>query len=158
MWSSLLIPIFLIVLGMLLLFIEAIVPSFGIIGIAGMLLVGGGIFTIWSTAGMLWGIVAIGISVPLFIVALIFFFKSRASRIFVQEARIEGDSSDVPALKHLVGLQGVALTPLRPSGLALIDQQRHDVVSDGGAFVDKGETIVVVRIETNSIIVDRTAS
>ena len=151
---DLLLPVALIVLGLILLFIEAIVPAFGIIGIAGIMLVGAGIVTIWTTAGMIWGIVAILIAVPVFVVTMIFFFRSRASRIFVQEEKIIGDSSDIPSLTQLIGKHGKAISPLRPSGIALIDKVRYDVVTDG-EFIDKGVRITVVKIGTNSIVVER---
>jgi membrane-bound serine protease (ClpP class) len=154
MLSELIWPVVLIVLGMIMLFIEAIVPSFGIIGIAAFILIGGGVVSIWTTAGMIWGVVAIGVSVPVFVVALVLFFKSNASKIFVQKERIIGDSSNVPAMTHLIGQRGIAQTPLRPSGIALINHKRIDVVSDGGAFVEKGKPIAVVRIDTNSVIVE----
>ena len=151
---DLLLPVALIVLGMILLFIEAIVPAFGIIGIAGIMLIGAGIVTIWTTAGMIWGIVAILIATPVFIIMMVFFFKSRASRMFIQEEKITGQSSDIPKLTHLIGQQGKAISPLRPSGIALIDKVRYDVVTDG-EFIDKGKAIIVVKLGTNSIVVER---
>lgn len=155
MFTDLFWPIVLIVLGMIMLFIEAIVPSFGLIGIAGFMLVGGGIVAIWTTAGMMWGIGAMCIAVPVFVAAMILFFRSKASRAFVQTTVIEGGSSSVPAMTHLLGKQGVALTTLRPSGIALIEEQKIDVVTDGGAFIEKGNKVVVLRIDTNSIVVDK---
>ncbi len=155
MFSELIWPIVLIVLGMVMLFIEAIVPSFGLIGIAGFMLIGGGVVAIWTTAGMMWGVVAICIAVPVFVFAMVLFFRSRASRAFVQTGTIEGGSSSIPAMTHLVGQIGVAITPLRPSGIVQLDEERIDVVTDGGAFIEKGEDVIVLRLETNSIVVDK---
>jgi len=155
MFSELIWPIVLIVLGMVMLFIEAIVPSFGLIGIAGFMLIGGGVVAIWTTAGMMWGVVAICIAVPVFVFAMVLLFRSRASRAFVQTGTIEGGSSSIPAMTHLVGQIGVAITPLRPSGIVQLDEERIDVVTDGGAFIEKGEDVIVLRLETNSIVVDK---
>ena len=155
MFNDLFWPIVIIVLGMIMLFIEAIVPSFGLIGIAGFMLIGGGIVAIWTTAGMLLGVGAMCIAVPVFVLAMVLFFRSKASRAFVQTGRIEGESSSVPAMTHLLGKQGVALSTLRPSGIALIDNRRIDVVTDGGAFIEKGDKVVVLRLETNSIVVEK---
>ncbi|HLS46995.1 MAG TPA: NfeD family protein, partial [Gemmatimonadales bacterium] len=47
---------------------------------------------------------------------------------------------------ELVGSGGVALTDLRPSGVAEIGGERLDVVSDGG-FIARGTEVVVVRSE-----------
>jgi membrane-bound serine protease (ClpP class) len=46
----------------------------------------------------------------------------------------------------LVGKRGVALTVLHPAGVAQIDTQRVDVVSEGG-FIDAGTRIVVIADE-----------
>jgi len=152
---KLLMPLFLMVLGFLLMFIEvSIIPGFGLIGIAGLGLLGAGVVLIWTTAGAIWGILAIAFSVPVFVAALWLFFKSKASRALSLERRIEGDSSSVPSMSHLIGRAGTAKSPLRPSGIALIGKTRYDVVTDG-EFIEKGETVVVVQIDTNSIVVDR---
>ncbi len=158
MFSDLIWPIVLIVLGMIMLFIEAIVPSFGLIGIAGFMLIGGGVVAIWTTAGMMWGVIAICIAVPVFTFAMVLFFRSRASKAFVQTGTIEVGSSSIPSMTHLVGKKGTAITPLRPSGIVLIESERIDVVTDGGAFIEKGEDVIVLRLETNSIVVDKTDS
>ncbi|HEU5051156.1 MAG TPA: NfeD family protein [Gemmatimonadales bacterium] len=47
---------------------------------------------------------------------------------------------------ELVGASGVALTDLRPSGVAVIGGERLDVVSDGD-FIARGTEVVVVRSE-----------
>lgn len=47
---------------------------------------------------------------------------------------------------ELIGATGTALTDLRPSGVAVIDGERLDVVSDGG-YIARGTEIVVVRSE-----------
>jgi membrane-bound serine protease (ClpP class) len=46
----------------------------------------------------------------------------------------------------------VTLTPLRPSGAIQLAGQRVDVVTEG-EFVAAGQTVVVIRVEGNKIIV-----
>ena len=55
-------------------------------------------------------------------------------------------------LGHLVGKQGVAITPLRPAGTCVIDDQRYDVVSDGG-FVTANTRVEVVHTEGTRVVV-----
>jgi membrane-bound serine protease (ClpP class) len=62
-------------------------------------------------------------------------------------------SSDARAL----GRVGTALSPLRPAGIAEIDGQRLDVVSDG-PFIEGGTTIEVTRVDGNRIVVRRALS
>lgn len=52
----------------------------------------------------------------------------------------------------LLGKQGVALTGLRPSGTARIDDRRIDVVSEGG-FVEKGQKVRVVATDAGRVLV-----
>ena len=73
-------------------------------------------------------------------------------------APVSGPAS-IPVLgpPRLTGRAGVALTDLRPSGIATIDGERIDVVSDGG-FIAAGEPIAVVRDEGYRRVVRRGAS
>ena len=48
--------------------------------------------------------------------------------------------------ESLLGKRGVALTVLHPAGVAQIDTQRVDVVSEGG-YIDAGTAIVVIADE-----------
>ena len=52
----------------------------------------------------------------------------------------------------LVGKEGVAFTPLRPSGTGLIDGRRVNVAADG-EFIDKESPIKVVEVEGNRVVV-----
>lgn len=46
----------------------------------------------------------------------------------------------------LVGLRGIALTDLRPAGMARIDNRRVDVVTEGD-FIEEGRSIEVIADE-----------
>jgi membrane-bound serine protease (ClpP class) len=52
---------------------------------------------------------------------------------------------------------GIAVSPLRPAGIAEIDGTRVDVVSDGG-FIEPGAAIEVTRVDGNRIVVRRAPS
>jgi membrane-bound serine protease (ClpP class) len=58
---------------------------------------------------------------------------------------------------RLPGRSGVALSPLRPAGIAEVDGVRVDVVSDGD-FIDAGTPIEVTRVQGNRVIVQRRSS
>ena len=53
----------------------------------------------------------------------------------------------------LVGKRGVTDSVLRPSGFAMIEEQRYTVVADGD-MVDEGVDIEVISVEGNSIVVE----
>ena len=52
----------------------------------------------------------------------------------------------------LIGLVGVAETPLRPAGKVEFGEEFFDVVSEGD-FVDTGEEVRIVEIQGNRVVV-----
>lgn len=52
----------------------------------------------------------------------------------------------------LIGKEGVALTVLRPAGTAIINEERVDVVTEGG-FIEKGKKVKVIKTEGSRIVV-----
>jgi membrane-bound serine protease (ClpP class) len=53
---------------------------------------------------------------------------------------------------YLAEKTGTTLTPLRPSGKALIEDKEYDVVAQG-AFINKGVEVKVVEVEGARIVV-----
>ena len=51
--------------------------------------------------------------------------------------------------------RGLAVSPLRPAGKARFGNTYADVVTDG-AFIEKGKTIEILRMEGNRVIVRET--
>ena len=52
----------------------------------------------------------------------------------------------------LLNKEGVALTPLRPSGTIVIDHERIDAVTEGG-FVNSGQKVTVIEVEGVRVVV-----
>jgi membrane-bound serine protease (ClpP class) len=53
---------------------------------------------------------------------------------------------------ELIGVEGITLTPLRPSGTILVDDERIDVVSEG-AFILKDKRVRIIKTEGSRIVV-----
>lgn len=71
----------------------------------------------------------------------------RAGRLILQGATSrEAGYLAAPVRTELVGVEGVALTDLRPSGTGAFGEEQIDVVSDGG-YVAAGTPIRIVRSE-----------
>ncbi|SHF74674.1 membrane-bound serine protease (ClpP class) [Mariniphaga anaerophila] len=68
----------------------------------------------------------------------------------VEDGYLNVDSSFI-ALK---GKKGIAQTVLRPGGKVLIEGEVYDAVTEGG-FIDKGDEIVVIKVEAAQLYVDR---
>ncbi|MDD4108877.1 MAG: NfeD family protein [Prolixibacteraceae bacterium] len=54
----------------------------------------------------------------------------------------------------LKGKTGMAHTVLRPGGKVIIDNEVYDAVAENG-FIDKGEEIVVIKVETSQLYVEK---
>ncbi len=67
-------------------------------------------------------------------------------RRMILAAPEEDPGGGLPDLSHLTGRQGVALTDLRPGGMARIDDERVSVVSLEGMLAE-GTPVTVIEIE-----------
>ncbi|MCT2537604.1 nodulation protein NfeD [Aquibacillus koreensis] len=148
--------IILLVLGIGLIIAELFVPG-GILGIIGIAAVVGSLFMSSYDIGHM----ALSISIALvvtIIVSVILFKRLGLERgifkhIILSDATTteKGYVSTVNRL-DLIGLQGEAVTPLRPSGTAVFDDERLDVVSEGG-FIGDHATVKIVKVEGSRIVV-----
>jgi len=78
-----------------------------------------------------------------------FFPNSPIARRFVSTGQVGDVGAEQP---ELLGAQGVALSDLRPAGMAEFGGKRADVVTEGG-FVKKGQALKVVEIEGLRVVV-----
>lgn len=70
-----------------------------------------------------------------------------------QTARVDGESGAAQkSLPLSLGDRGIALSLLRPAGKADFGNRRIDVVADGD-FINKGETVEIVEISGNRVVV-----
>ncbi len=78
-------------------------------------------------------------------------------RWLVLHADEKSDAGYVATGEHeaLLGKEGVASTPLRPSGMGLIDGRRVNVAADG-EFIERDCPIKVVEVEGNRVVVRKT--
>lgn len=151
--EGLLLALVLLVVGFALLAIEAfIIPGFGMFGIAGLLVVGGGCWVAWAQGGMLIGIASVAISVVVLAGGIWLLSRTRAGKRMVLTQEIDGESTDREDMEHMLGARGTATSDLRPSGTAQFGSQRLQVMTDG-EYVNKGTAIEVVRVGTNTLVV-----
>ncbi len=141
--------------GIVLLGIELfILPGFGVAGIMGLLAMGAGLVAAWFHFGAFWGSLAIAGTVAVSIVMLVVTFRSKVIRNrFVLDTHLRpGGGTESQDLSAMVGKTGMSHTDLRPAGIAEIEGERLDVVSDGG-YIEKGIPIRVIEIEGPRVIV-----
>lgn len=161
------IEILIFIIGVILVIIEIfLIPGFGIFGILGIIFMVGGLFLglisdfhliDWNIISL--AIIQLGLTFLLtFIVILIllkFLPKTEIWNKLILNAQVASKSGygAKEAFEHLVGIQGVAFTDLRPSGTALINGNRVDVVTEGD-FIKNGTDIIVKSVEGSKVVVD----
>jgi membrane-bound serine protease (ClpP class) len=163
----------LLAVGCALLALEVfVIPGFGAAGIAGILCIVAAL--VLTTIGLPLGVLlqtgawvepltrvalALGVTLVLMIVALRFLPRTRAmsglvlSSTLASNVRPEGPTSFVSADEtSMAGQLGVAVSDLRPVGVALFGERRVDVISEGG-YVGAGSAVRVVEVEGARIVV-----
>lgn len=147
------------VVGILLLLIEIfVIPGFGITGISGIVLIlisvfltlGGGISAIYAV-GVVLLILLVSFLVLLFLFPKLPIWKKLG--LMRRETKKEGYIA-VTEKRDLEGKKGESITMLRPSGVIEIDGKRYDALTEG-EFIEKGEKIIVIRVEGGKIFVKK---
>lgn len=148
----------LFVFGIALMLVEAFMPGFGIFGISGLIstLVSIVLAAVSIQTGMIMLLISFILAGVFSYFAFRFFARRGALRHIILSEEERADLGYVAPIdqKKLIGLEGKAITVLRPSGAAEIDGRRIDVVSDG-VFIPAGEKLVVDRVEGVRVIVRR---
>ena len=144
----------LLAIGIIFLIAEMFFPGFGLFGGIGIvsLVASAVIAIIFVPFG--WVIVAIEVVILLaFFFYVIHFVKKRQlqGKLFMAET-LNDDEPIVADLESYVGKDGVAITPLRPVGVADFGGIHFEVNSEG-AYIEKGSKIKVVTTQDNKLFV-----
>lgn len=148
--------VFLYVLGLVLLLVEATVPGFGVAGTAGVIIVI--ISIVMISSSVIQGLLILIATAAIFALLLIALFKlgwsKKYLKFFVLNTEQKNEEGYISNDKYIeyVGKRGTVLTPLRSAGTIMIDNVRLDVVSEG-KFIDKNAVVEVLKVEGSSIIV-----
>ena len=158
-WSFLV--IILLVFGFILLLIEIfLIPGYGPAGIgAGVFLVIG-IYVAWAKLSNQVAVMITLGSIFSVIIGSIIVIKSGYTKKMILKQRIFSYSntktinSDEITNKNIsVGTSGVALSNLRPAGIAEFAHQRLNVLTDG-TYIKSGARVKIIRIEGKKIFVE----
>ena len=146
-----------LILGAGLIVVEALTPGMGLPGLTGALLLGLGTYLMWMQHGATAGAITLLAALVLSFAAVLISLKSAASGRLSKSKIILNGAAEAQPLdveKTLVGIEGVALTPLSPVGEAQLEDRKLDVLTRG-EYIAKGEKIRVVKTEGKKIIVTR---
>jgi membrane-bound serine protease (ClpP class) len=151
--------ILLFVTGMILIALEIfVVPGFGLTGISGIVALA---FSVVMTFGGFYSAITAILSIvaySFFIILVLYWFspKIKAFDRFILKKSQPVDEGyvavDPSIYTHLERCEGVTLSVCRPSGIARFGDERYDVLSDGD-FIEKGERVIVRKVEGTKIVV-----
>ena len=151
--------ILLSVFGVGLVVVEMFLPGIGLPGITGILMLFVAVGMVFSAYGTVWGLLAALAVVLLITAALLISLHSAnkgklsRSRLFLRDNG--GEQPPQPEPLDLIGKTGVTQTPLRPSGIILLNGERKSVVTEGG-FIEAGRTVRITHVNGSRIIVEET--
>ncbi len=145
----------LVMIGLTLIAVDFYLPGF-VLGSIGIVLLLLAIGLCYREYGLNWACVAFlveaALGVGIGFVAIKYVPQTAAVKKMIlstEQTAMRAGSEQSP---ELVGVQGVAQTVLRPSGMALVGGKRHDVVAESG-MIESGSAIKVVAVEGTRIIV-----
>lgn len=157
----------LFLVGVILLLIELlIIPGFGVVGVLGIIailtslalsLVGRFEFLTWEDVQMALSKVTAALIGSIILTVVLVKFLPRTSlgkQVILKEIqeRGEGFVAQTEDQVELIGMTGITITPLHPSGTMLLNDMRYDVVSEGD-FIEKNTQVKVIKVEGVRIVV-----
>ena len=151
-------PIILQVIGILVVFAEIFIPSFGLLTAIALAVFFYSIYLVFTTISTTAGMILTGLDIALAPFFIVFGMKmlARSSLSLKRElSKQAGVVSQKQGLEGYMHMTGRSVTDLRPAGMAEIDSQRLDVVTDG-EYIDADTPIVVIGVKGNRIIVEKT--
>jgi len=150
-------PLFLQVIGILVIIAEIFIPSLGLLTAIALTVFFYSLYLVFTTISTTAGMVFAGLDIVLVPVSIIFGMKilAKSSLTLKRElSKQDGVVSQKEKLEAYINLKGKSVTDLRPAGMAEINSQRVDVVTDG-EYIDADTPIVVTGVSGNRIIVEK---
>jgi membrane-bound ClpP family serine protease len=153
-------PAILQLLGIGVIISEFFIPSGGMLSILSLGLLAYSIYYVFVSLSAFAGYCVI--TVDLIIVPIVVLYginvivKSRVA-LRSELSSKDGVVSQADDLVQFVGKKGTTVSHLHPSGIALIDERRVDVVTSG-EFINKNTAVEVVEVNGNRVIVRAVSS
>ena len=143
------------ILAFIIIIAEVVIPSAGLLSVVALILLGYSFYIVFTTISFNFGIFLIFVDIiisPIIIIAgLKILSKSRVTlhKTLSKEQGVVAQSSE---LAFNLNAEGKSITDLRPSGIALINGSRVDVVTRG-EYIEANENIIVHDVCANQVIV-----
>lgn len=152
--------ILIFIMGVTLLALEIFIPSFGVIGIIGLILSGYSVMDSFSDSRM--GVLVLVLTALAIILTVTIYVKLGFDRSLFDRMILSNKDSSTRGYNsktnydNLVGKSGLSKSILRPTGRIEIDGNIYDAKSESD-FISKDRNILVTRIKNGNIIVKEIA-
>lgn len=150
------IGLLLIILGLILIFIEMLLPGFGAPGITGSIcsIVGVVLFAKNVEQGLTLAIIIVVIIAIMMTIVVLFFHKGKDKSPIKLQEKLETPEEFLSTVdvEYLVGKTGVTVTDLRPAGKCDVDGITFDVRSEG-SYITKNSQVRIIKVQGNTLIV-----
>jgi len=152
----------LFMVGIVLLALEVfVVPGFGVTGTGGIIAMGASLYFVFPNPEIALGVLATTLVLSVLGTWLLIRYFGGTyfwRRIALRETQTKesGYVSHKRDNSELVGKTGETKGTLRPAGIAEIEEERMNVISEGG-FIEPHQRVKVVKVEGNKIIVRKIA-
>lgn len=143
----------LLIIGLILVATEILfVPGTTVVGLVGLVFTAGGIYYAFLKfeANDAW--IILGVTVLLHLTALVYAFKSGVWNRFALKDAITSRSFDDRLAGLEIGMEGKALSDIKPIGKAEFKEIIYEVKSDSG-LVRTGTKVYIHKLENNKIII-----
>ncbi|MCK5350727.1 MAG: serine protease [Desulfobacula sp.] len=150
-------PILLQLIGFLVIIAEVFIPSLGLLTAIALTVFFYSLYLVYTSISTTAGMVLAGLDIVLVPVLLIAGMKILAKSPLALKRELSkqnGVVSQKEVYEAYINMKGRSVTDLRPSGMAEINSQRVDVVTDG-EYIDADTPIIVTNVSGNRIIVEQ---
>ncbi|MCK5708113.1 MAG: hypothetical protein KAI43_10715 [Candidatus Aureabacteria bacterium] len=141
-------------IGIIFILLEIYIPGgvLGIIGFVSLLLCVALSFTFGVNFGLLMSFITlVSLAAGVYFVIKYIPESPIGKKLFLTRT-LKRDKDTEESFDRFIGKEGIAITDLRPSGTAKINNRRIDVVTEGD-YIDKDKKISVIAVEGNRVIV-----
>ncbi len=151
-----LIPVLLQVIGIMVIIAEIFIPSLGVLAVIALALLSYSVYIVFTSISTTAGVIFTGLDiiiVPLIVVLGIKILAKSPLALKRELSKHNGVVSQKEKLETYINMKGIAVTDLRPAGMAQINSQRVDVVTDG-EYIEADTPVIVTGVAGNRIVVE----
>jgi membrane-bound ClpP family serine protease len=155
--NNIVLPVILQVLGTAVIISEFFIPSGGFLSIAAAGLFGYSLYLVFAHVSIATGyifVAADAVLIPVLVIIGIRYIAKGPASLKATLSSSEGVTSQSEDMQQFTGKSGTTVTALHPSGIALIDGRRMDVVSSG-EYIGKLTPVIVTAVTGNQVVVKK---